>query len=128
MRSVVHTIGKGRGQAYRTIADSVGCPVLLLQGDRDRLVPVSVARSAARAHPDWTLAVLPGVGHVPQLEVPRETVQLIIDWLGPDGRPGADLADSCARAGSGRRAALTTARGGVKSAANRGRKSVRFRD
>ena len=27
MRSVVHMIGKGRGQAYRTIADSVGCPV-----------------------------------------------------------------------------------------------------
>ena len=128
MRSVVHTIGKGRGQAYRTIADSVGCPVLLLQEDRHRLVPVRVARSAARAHPDWTLAVLPGVGHVPQLEVPRETAQLIIDWLGPDGRPGADLADSGARAGSGRRAALTTARGVVNSAANRGRKSVRFRD
>ena len=28
----MHMIGKGRGQAYRTIADSVGCPVLLLQG------------------------------------------------------------------------------------------------
>ena len=34
----------------------------------------------------------------------RETAQLIIDWLGPDGRPGADLADSGARAGSGVRA------------------------
>jgi pimeloyl-ACP methyl ester carboxylesterase len=53
VRSVVHTIGKGRGHAYRTIADSVGCPVLLLQGDRDRLVPVSVARSAARDAAYW---------------------------------------------------------------------------
>ena len=128
MRSVVHMIGKGRGEAYRTIVDYADCPVLLLQGDRDRLVPVSVARSAARAHPDWTLAVLPGVGHVPQLEVPRETAQLIIDWLGPDGRPGADLADSGAPAGSAMRATLTTARGAVKFAANRRRKSVRFRD
>ena len=94
----------------------------------DRLVPVGVARSAARAHPDWTLAVLPGVGHVPQLEVPRETAELIIDWLGSDARPGADLADSGARAGSGIRAALATARGTLNSAVSRGRKSVRFRD
>ena len=40
MRSVVHTIGRRRGHVYRAIVDSVRCPVLLLQGDRDRLVPV----------------------------------------------------------------------------------------
>ena len=111
MRSVVHLIGRGRGRTYRAVVDSVGCPVLLLQGDRDRLVPVSVARSAARAHPDWTLAVLPGIGHVPQLEAPRETAQLITGWLagpaGPASRLGADRAASEAGAGGGLRAALT---------------------
>jgi len=138
MRSVVQTVSKGRGQTYRTIVDSVHCPVLLLQGDRDRLVPVSVARSAARAHPDWTLAVLPGVGHVPQLEAPRETAQLIIDWLGPASEPdrAPEPAASGARSGSALRAALTTARLAAKRAAkravgtagNRGRRSIRFRD
>ena len=85
MRSVVHTIGRRRGHAYRAIVDSVRCPVLLLQGDRDRLVPVSVARAAARAHPDWTLAVLTDIGHVPQLETPGETAELIMGWLGQAG-------------------------------------------
>jgi pimeloyl-ACP methyl ester carboxylesterase len=126
MRSVVQTIGRERGRTYRAIVDSVDCPVLLLQGDRDRLVPVSVARSAARAHPDWTLAVLPGVGHVPQLEVPRETAQLIIDWLGSSGQPAQDTP----RSGSGLRAALGTARRSLgraaRTAVNRRRRSVRF--
>lgn len=128
MLSVVQTIGQGRGHTYRAIVNSVDCPVLLLQGDRDRLVPVSVARSAARANPDWTLAVLPGVGHVPQLEVPRETAQLIIDWLGSSGRPAQDTP----RSGSSLRAALATGRrflGRVaRTTADRGRRSVRSRD
>jgi hypothetical protein len=47
-----------------------------------------VACAAARAHPSWTLEVLPGIGHVPQLEVPAETARLITGWLGGDGRNG----------------------------------------
>ena len=126
MRSVVHTIGRRRGHAYRAIVDSVRCPVLLLQGDRDRLVPVSVARAAARAHPDWTLAVLPGIGHVPQLETPGETAELIIGWLGraapgvpgvPGRHPAAGRAARDAQAGSGLRAAAVAARGRVAAAA-----------
>ncbi|MGD0698340.1 MAG: alpha/beta hydrolase [Trebonia sp.] len=81
MRSLVYTVSRRGGQAYRAITDSVGCPVLLLHGDRDRLVPVAVARAAARAHPGWTYTELPGVGHVPQLEVPDETARLVLDWL-----------------------------------------------
>jgi len=84
MGSVLHMLSRG-GRSYRAITDSVGCPVLLLHGDRDRLVPVTVARAAALAHPDWTYAELPGVGHVPQLEVPDETAQLVLDWLAREG-------------------------------------------
>ena len=125
MRSVVHTIGRRRGQLYRGIVDSVRCPVLLLQGDRDRLVPVAVARAAARAHPDWTLAVLPGIGHVPQLEAPGETAELITGWLGqaapvgPLSRPDAGRAVKDARTGSSLRAAIATGRGRARKAAAR---------
>ncbi len=101
MRSVVQLAGQRRGRTYRAILDKVRCPVLLLQGDRVRLVPVAVARAAARAHPSWTLEVLPGVGHVPQLEVPEVTAQLITGWLGGDGRDGragAGLAGAGAQA------------------------------
>ena len=86
LRSVVLAAGYGTGQAYRRAVGSVGQPVLLLHGCQDRLVPVSVARSAARAHPGWTLVELPGVGHVPQLEAPAACEQAITAWLADGGR------------------------------------------
>lgn len=56
-------------------------PVLLLHGDKDRLVPVASARAAARANPEWRFEVAEGAGHVPQLEVPGWTAERIRDWL-----------------------------------------------
>lgn len=88
-RSVLHMLSL-RSRAYRAVTNSVGCPVLLLHGDRDRLVPVTVARAAARAHPDWAYAELPGIGHVPQLEVPDEAARLVVDWLAREGPRGED--------------------------------------
>ena len=80
------------GRAYRRAVDSVRCPVLMLHGTLDRLIPVGMARLAARAHPAWSLVVLPGVGHVPQLEVPGVCAAEIREWLGPAGRGAASAA------------------------------------
>lgn len=85
-RSVVATLGF-RGKAYRRGIRSIGCPVLLLHGERDRLVPVGAARAVARANPSWSLVVLPGVGHVPQLEAPRGSATAINQWLSSVGWP-----------------------------------------
>ncbi|WP_241038105.1 alpha/beta fold hydrolase [Blastococcus litoris] len=60
---------------------AVDVPVLLLHGDQDRLVPVGAARQAAQRHPEWTYLELPGVGHVPQLQVPDRVAQVVVDWL-----------------------------------------------
>jgi pimeloyl-ACP methyl ester carboxylesterase len=68
--------------AYRRAIGSITCPVLLLHGTRDRLVPLAVARAAARAHPAWTMIEMPGAGHVPQLEAPGDTASAITGWLG----------------------------------------------
>jgi len=73
-------------RAYRRAIGSLTCPVLLLHGRRDRLVPIAVARAAARAHPAWTMIEMPGVGHVPQLEAPDDTASAIIGWLGTAGQ------------------------------------------
>jgi pimeloyl-ACP methyl ester carboxylesterase len=86
VRSVIATAGPIRGRSYRRGLHSIACPVLLLHGDRDRLVPVSVARAAVRAHPSWSLVILPGAGHVPQLEVPADTAAAITTWLNSAGR------------------------------------------
>lgn len=84
-RSVARMAGVRDGGRYRRVMRSVTCPVLLLHGARDRLVPVAAARAAARAHPAWSVVVLGGVGHVPQLEVPGQSARLIADWLASSG-------------------------------------------
>jgi pimeloyl-ACP methyl ester carboxylesterase len=81
-RSVLATAGYVSGRAYRRGIRSITCPVLLLHGERDRLVPVGAARAAARANPSWSLVVLPDVGHVPQLEAARDSAAAISEWLG----------------------------------------------
>jgi pimeloyl-ACP methyl ester carboxylesterase len=54
-------------------ATTVHAPTLLVWGTEDRLVDVSLAPKALGAFPASRLMVLPGVGHVAQLEAP-ETV------------------------------------------------------
>ena len=91
-RSVVSAAGYITGRSYRRALNSIRCPVLMLHGTLDRLIPVAAARMVARAHPEWSLVVLPGVGHVPQLEVPQECATEIREWLGPAGRGAAAAA------------------------------------
>ncbi|GAA3185718.1 alpha/beta fold hydrolase [Blastococcus jejuensis] len=66
---------------YRRAMASIDDPVLLVHGDRDRLVPVAAARDIARRHPDWRYLEMPGVGHVPQLQVPEELAREVLDWM-----------------------------------------------
>jgi pimeloyl-ACP methyl ester carboxylesterase len=80
------------GGAYRRAISSITCPVLLLHGTRDRLVPIAVARAAARAHPAWTMIEMPGAGHVPQLEAADDTASAITGWFGNAGQPAAQAA------------------------------------
>jgi pimeloyl-ACP methyl ester carboxylesterase len=90
-RSVVTTLGF-RGRAYRRGFRAITCPVLLLHGESDRVVPVAAARATARANPSWTLVVLPGVGHVPQLEAAHDSAKVIMNWLDGPGRPAVESA------------------------------------
>ncbi|MBM7805074.1 pimeloyl-ACP methyl ester carboxylesterase [Geodermatophilus bullaregiensis] len=67
---------------YRSAMARITSPVLLVQGDRDRLVPVDAAREVARRHPEWRYEELAGVGHVPQLQVPDRLAALVLEWVG----------------------------------------------
>jgi len=91
-RSVVSITGYVRGRSYRRIMQSIQAPVLMLHGVRDRLVPLAVARATARLNPSWQLVELPDIGHVPQLESPRKTATVILDWLDSAGEPAARAA------------------------------------
>ncbi|WP_448640219.1 alpha/beta fold hydrolase [Geodermatophilus sp. URMC 63] len=66
---------------YRSAMARITSPVLLVHGDRDRLVPVDAAREAVRRQPEWRYEELAGVGHVPQLQVPDRLAALVLEWL-----------------------------------------------
>lgn len=52
-------------------------PVALVHGDADELIPLERAQEVKAAIPQATLTVLPGVGHMPMMEVPQETAQAL---------------------------------------------------
>lgn len=62
-------------------AARVTAPTLLVWGEQDRLVDVSLAPRAARTIPDSRLLVLPGVGHVAQLERPQTVARAVLGLL-----------------------------------------------
>jgi len=70
-----------RGEITSRMLDGVRCPVLILHGRKDKLVPVEWAEAAARAHPSWTLREFPDLGHVPQIESPDRWLGAVEDWL-----------------------------------------------
>lgn len=78
-RTMIEALAR-RSLVRRRLA-AITAPVLLIQGDRDRLVHVSAARWAARSNPRWTYVEMPGVGHVPMLEVPEDTADAITGWM-----------------------------------------------
>ena len=73
-----------RRKSYLAAMASIKVPVLLLHGEKDRLVPIGASRAVAAANPSWRFRVAPDAGHVPQLEVPEWTAGQILDWLASD--------------------------------------------
>jgi pimeloyl-ACP methyl ester carboxylesterase len=63
------------------------CPTLLLWGEADRLdkVDAGAARQLADSLPGAQLVLLPGAGHLPQLDKPREFVAALDRFIA--GRP-----------------------------------------
>jgi pimeloyl-ACP methyl ester carboxylesterase len=80
-----------RGGVYSARADisnearGIRAPTLLVWGDRDALVPVSLAADWQRAVPASRLVVLPGVGHLPMVERPRQFAELLLEFLDEPG-------------------------------------------
>jgi pimeloyl-ACP methyl ester carboxylesterase len=65
---------------YDPVYEAVKAPVLMVHGDRDRLVPVECSLVIGQRH-GWQVATLPGVGHVPMMETPQEFLQITQPWL-----------------------------------------------
>jgi pimeloyl-ACP methyl ester carboxylesterase len=57
--------------------ERITCPVLLVWGDRDRMVTHRGAARVTAALPDTEVELLEGIGHCPQLEAPERVARLL---------------------------------------------------
>jgi pimeloyl-ACP methyl ester carboxylesterase len=77
-----HALGAG---GWRLDAEKITCPVRIVWGTQDRLLPWPEAADRYRhewlPQADWV--VLDGIGHCPPLDIPLETAQLIIGFTSP---------------------------------------------
>jgi pimeloyl-ACP methyl ester carboxylesterase len=80
--AVLPLIEHARQNGYHVEAEQIACPVRIVWGIEDRVLPWPRAALRYRTewlpHADWV--ELEGVGHCPQLDVPLETAQLILDF------------------------------------------------
>ena len=67
----------------------VRVPVLLVWGDRDRMVPHRGSRRVIEALPETTYELLEGVGHCPQVEAPARVHELLSEFLAAPRRKAA---------------------------------------
>jgi pimeloyl-ACP methyl ester carboxylesterase len=63
------------------LLQALDCPFLILQGEEDRVVLPAMARHMAAQVARAELVLLPGVGHMPFLEDPRNTARHLRRWL-----------------------------------------------
>jgi pimeloyl-ACP methyl ester carboxylesterase len=70
-----------RPRRYDALISGIDRPVLLVHGDRDRLVPFAAAERTATRNPGWSTAWLEGVGHTPQLEVPERFLAEVVPFV-----------------------------------------------
>lgn len=70
-----------RPSVSRRALDNVSCPVLLLHGRRDRLVPVAFADAELARHPAWRGRSFRDLGHIPQMEAPGRWLAEVADWF-----------------------------------------------
>ena len=71
-----------RVEGWSVEAERITCPVRIVWGTEDRLLPWPAAAARFRndwlPHADWV--ELDGIGHCPQLDVPLETAHLILGF------------------------------------------------
>jgi pimeloyl-ACP methyl ester carboxylesterase len=81
-RSAIPLIEGALRNGFPLDAERITCPVRILWGTEDKLLPWPAAAARYRTdwlpHADWI--ELEGIGHCPQLDAPLETAQLILGF------------------------------------------------
>ena len=78
------------GATAPALLQRLRCPLLLIWGRRDQLVPVQVADQVLRVRPDLPLVLLDHSGHCPHDEVPEAFNGALLGWLEGLGGQGME--------------------------------------
>ena len=70
-----------RPNVSRRALEHVTCPVLLVHGRRDRLVPVAFAEAELARHAAWRGRFFRDLGHIPQMEAPGRWLSEVAEWF-----------------------------------------------
>jgi len=76
---------------------SYGGKILLLWGDKDKVIPLASAEAFKTLRSGIELEVIPGAGHLPQQEKPAETGRLMADFMDKSGEKSSTASVSASR-------------------------------
>ncbi len=68
--------------------ERIDCPLLLIWGERDRMVYTGGAERVLRTVPYSDIEVIPACGHCPQVEMPERLARILLDF--PEGYEHAE--------------------------------------
>lgn len=74
-------IRNGKDYLLNERAKDIKVPTLILWGDSDRIVPLSVGSAYRKALTTDTWVLMKRCGHIPQYERPQETAEIILNFL-----------------------------------------------
>ncbi|MDT5079263.1 MAG: hypothetical protein QOJ80_3900 [Mycobacterium sp.] len=78
-------LGDARTVALETAggydSEHVRCPLLVIHGRKDRIIPVHASQRLHESVPASTLVVLPNSGHCPQLDDPSELARHVLQFI-----------------------------------------------
>jgi len=60
---------------------AVDCPISLIHGDKDTLIPVQVSQKMKKIQPTCEISVISGAGHVPFLSHESEVIEIINQFV-----------------------------------------------
>jgi 2-hydroxy-6-oxonona-2,4-dienedioate hydrolase len=78
--SVLRNAASGR-EVLDEVIGNVVSPTLIVWGEQDRMIPVSVGRRLQKLIAGSKLEVIPRCGHLPALEKPEAFVQYVLEFL-----------------------------------------------
>lgn len=80
-RRYVQTVRRMQADDAFCHAVEVQAPTLVIQGERDAIVPKDVAQALAERLPRGEYVIIPGVAHAAQWQKPEDTLRVMLDFF-----------------------------------------------